>query len=32
VLPIPYTERVANPNLSVTDPFVPTWNNPNACP
>lgn len=31
-MPIPYSERVANPNLSVTDPFVPTWNNPNACP
>jgi len=31
-LPIPYSERVANPNLAATDPFVPTWNNPNACP
>jgi hypothetical protein len=31
-LPIPYSERVANPNLAATDPFAPTWNNPNACP
>jgi len=31
-LPIPFTETTANPNLVVTDPFQPTWNNPNACP
>lgn len=30
-LPIPFTERTANPNLSPTDPFVPATNNPAGC-
>ncbi|HKV74397.1 MAG TPA: SusD/RagB family nutrient-binding outer membrane lipoprotein [Gemmatimonadales bacterium] len=31
-LPIPFTERSANPNLTATDPFVPAPNNPAGCP
>jgi hypothetical protein len=31
-LPIPFTERSANPNLALTDPFVAAANNPAGCP
>jgi hypothetical protein len=31
-LPIPFTERSANPNLALTDPFLPAPNNPAGCP
>jgi hypothetical protein len=31
-LPIPFTERTANPNLAATDPFVAASNNPAGCP
>lgn len=31
-LPIPFTERSANPNLAPTDPFTPAANNPAGCP
>jgi hypothetical protein len=31
-LPIPFTERSANPNLAPTDPFVAAANNPAGCP
>jgi len=31
-LPIPFTERSANSNLSATDPFTPAPNNPAGCP
>jgi starch-binding outer membrane protein, SusD/RagB family len=30
-LPIPFSERTANPNLAPTDPYTPLSNNPGGC-